>query len=154
VATIFPPKGSPLRVPPEPGPTVPDASPVLIPRIGPSGTPRTHGEDVRTALPNAGTSPRGTRLPQPADPTQNRREQLTGHRHLRQLEHNVLRATRLHRVESVTSVAQDACVGLPATLCHAVNHIVGMTKQNFQKHVDSTDPDATMPRSGVSPQCH
>src|SRR5262249_23185540 len=83
-------KALPLRVPSEPEPTAPDASPVRIPRIGPSGTPRTHGEDVRTALSTAGTSPQGTRQPQPADPPQNRRQQLAGHRYLRQLEDDVL----------------------------------------------------------------
>src|SRR5205085_1463827 len=61
----------------------------------PDDRPKRRTSDARGTTcgplcPTRRTSPRGTRQPQPADPLQNRPEQLAGHRHLRQLEDDVL----------------------------------------------------------------
>ena len=91
IARIFPKKRR--RYPPRRGlsPRAQDASPWLIRRNRPArrtADARRRRSDRFVQAPR--TSPRGTRQPQPADPLQNRREQLAGHRHLRQLEDDVL----------------------------------------------------------------
>src|SRR5262245_40883446 len=53
VATIFPQNSATGTRPSRPEPTAPDASPWLTPAIGPSGAPRTHGDEVRAAVSSA-----------------------------------------------------------------------------------------------------
>ena len=56
------------------------------------------------------TSPRGTRQPQPSDPLQNHREHPAGHRHLRQLEDDVLRMPHHFRANVDQLLAQGGQV--------------------------------------------
>lgn len=58
--------------------------------IGLHGAPRTPGDGLRTRLSGRPTSTRGTGQPQPFNAVQDRGEQLARHRHLRQLEDDVL----------------------------------------------------------------
>src|SRR6516164_9468178 len=58
--------------------------------IGQLGAPQTPATAFGPPCQTTRASPRGTRQPQSAYPFQNRSEELAGHRHLRQLEDDVL----------------------------------------------------------------